>query len=104
MKRDILCRILDINLKAAINVCQTMAKKMIEAKQPGVIVNVSSQASLVGLENHIRYCKDFRFGGANHFSACIIPATLQAKQAWIKQLGSWQQNWDLTRYETIFLG
>ncbi len=47
--------ILNTNLKSAINACQTVARRMRDSGVPGSIVNVSSQASLVGLENHLSY-------------------------------------------------
>lgn len=37
----------DINVKAVLNISQIIAKKMIENKTPGAIVNISSQASKV---------------------------------------------------------
>ena len=45
-----------VNVKSVLNLSQSVAKKMIEAKRPGSIVNVSSQASMVGLRDHITYC------------------------------------------------
>nr|CAB3236569.1 L-xylulose reductase-like [Phallusia mammillata] len=45
----------DINVKATIVVSQIVAKGMIERKAGGSIVNVSSQASLRGLKNHLIY-------------------------------------------------
>lgn len=44
-----------INLKPAVNISQVIAKKLIEAGKPGAIVNVSSQASLVGMPLHTSY-------------------------------------------------
>jgi NAD(P)-dependent dehydrogenase (short-subunit alcohol dehydrogenase family) len=40
--------VLDLNLKAALFVAQTVAKGLIEAGKPGSIINVSSQMGLVG--------------------------------------------------------
>lgn len=37
----------DVNVKAVLNISQIVAKKMIENKTPGAIVNISSQASKV---------------------------------------------------------
>ncbi|KAI4456147.1 d-erythrulose reductase [Holotrichia oblita] len=45
-----------INVKALINVTQIVAKDLIARKVPGAIVNVSSQASMAGLEDHSVYC------------------------------------------------
>ncbi|KAK9883150.1 hypothetical protein WA026_001348 [Henosepilachna vigintioctopunctata] len=45
-----------INVKSIINISQWMAKQLISRKAPGSIVNVSSQASMAGLENHSVYC------------------------------------------------
>lgn len=44
-----------VNLKPVVNISQVIAKKMIEAGKPGAIVNVSSQASLVGMPLHTSY-------------------------------------------------
>ncbi len=55
VEEETLDMILNTNLKSAINACQTVARRMREAGVAGAIVNVSSQASLVGLENHLSY-------------------------------------------------
>lgn len=47
--------ILNINVKAAINITQTVAVGMIKRGAGGSIVNVSSQASMVALADHIVY-------------------------------------------------
>ena len=44
-----------INVKPVVNISQVVAKKLIEANQPGSIVNVSSQASLIGMPKHTSY-------------------------------------------------
>jgi len=44
-----------INVEATIQVSQIVAKGMIKQKKGGSIVNVSSQASLTGLQNHTVY-------------------------------------------------
>nr|CAI5860565.1 unnamed protein product [Callosobruchus analis] len=49
-------RLFDINVKAMINVTQIVVQDLVARKAPGSIVNVSSQASLVGLNNHTVYC------------------------------------------------
>ncbi|XP_013169019.1 PREDICTED: L-xylulose reductase-like [Papilio xuthus] len=46
---------MNINLKSIINVSQVVAKKMIENKTQGAIVNVSSQASKAALKDHTIY-------------------------------------------------
>ncbi len=46
---------LNTNLKAAFNVGQSVAKKMVAEKRPGSIVNVSSQASMKAIEGHTCY-------------------------------------------------
>lgn len=43
-------------MKAVVNVSQEIAKRMIEHKIHGSIVNVSSVASTRGLDKHIAYC------------------------------------------------
>ncbi|CAH0397913.1 unnamed protein product [Chilo suppressalis] len=47
---------ISINVKAVMNVSQIVAKKMIENKINGAIVNVSSQASKAALKDHLVYC------------------------------------------------
>nr|CAH7722981.1 unnamed protein product [Callosobruchus chinensis] len=49
-------RLFDINVKAMINVTQIVVHDLLARKAPGSIVNVSSQASMVGLNNHTVYC------------------------------------------------
>ena len=46
----------DVNVKAAFNVSQIVAKNMIERKCSGSIVNISSQAGQVALKDHTVYC------------------------------------------------
>ena len=46
----------DVNVKAIINITQIVAKGMIERKTGGSIVNVSSQAGLAALKDHLVYC------------------------------------------------
>lgn len=43
----IIFRLMNVNVKAMLNVSQVVAKKMIDAKKGGAIVNISSQASKV---------------------------------------------------------
>lgn len=40
-------RTMDVNVKAVLNISQVVAKKMVENKTHGAIVNISSQASKV---------------------------------------------------------
>ncbi|CAH1978274.1 unnamed protein product [Acanthoscelides obtectus] len=49
-------RLFDINVKALINVTQVVIQDLVARNASGSIVNVSSQASLVGLNNHTVYC------------------------------------------------
>jgi L-xylulose reductase len=46
----------DVNVKGIINITQIVAKGMIERKKGGSIVNVSSQAGLAALKDHLVYC------------------------------------------------
>lgn len=48
-------KVIDINAKGTMLVTKYASKGMVEAGQGGAIVNVSSQASLVGLAGHISY-------------------------------------------------
>lgn len=45
----------DVNVKAVINITQLVAKSMMKKKN-GAIVNISSQASLAALADHLVYC------------------------------------------------
>ncbi len=45
-----------VNVRAAMVVSQVVARGMIDRKQGGAIVNLSSQASMVGLADHTAYC------------------------------------------------
>ena len=49
-------QVMNVNARAAAQVASRVAAKMIEAKIAGSIVNVSSQASLVALDDHLSYC------------------------------------------------
>ncbi|KAJ8923051.1 hypothetical protein NQ315_001600 [Exocentrus adspersus] len=49
-------RIFDLNVKALINVTQIVVGDLLRRGAPGSIVNVSSQAGLVGLHQHTVYC------------------------------------------------
>lgn len=55
-KKESLNETLDVNINAVINVSQVVAKKMIENKRKGSIVNISSQASKAALKDHVAYC------------------------------------------------
>ena len=50
------CRLFNANVKQVINVTQLVVGKMVEEKQPGSVVNVSSQASQAALGDHTVYC------------------------------------------------
>ncbi len=53
---DTFDRIMTVNAKAAIVVAQEYARDRIAAKKPGAIVNVSSDASFLGVIDHAAYC------------------------------------------------
>lgn len=44
---------MNVNVKSVLNVSQIVAKKMIEAKSGGSIVNLSSQASKVPIQYNV---------------------------------------------------
>lgn len=46
----------DVNVKAVLNVSQVVARSMIERKNGGSIVNISSQAGQAALKDHAVYC------------------------------------------------
>ena len=50
------CRLFNANVKQVINVTQLVVGKMVAEKQPGSVVNVSSQASQAALGDHTVYC------------------------------------------------
>lgn len=45
----------DVNVKAVLNISQVVARKMVENKTLGTIVNISSQASKAALKDHAIY-------------------------------------------------
>jgi NAD(P)-dependent dehydrogenase (short-subunit alcohol dehydrogenase family) len=49
-------QVMAVNVRAAAMVAASVARKMIEEGVAGSIVNVSSQASLVALDDHLSYC------------------------------------------------
>ncbi len=49
-------RIMTVNAKAPIVVAQEYARNRVASKQPGAIVNVSSDASFLGVIDHAAYC------------------------------------------------
>lgn len=48
--------VLSVDLKASFFMAQAVGKYMIENKQPGSIVNITSQAGTVAFERHAAYC------------------------------------------------
>jgi len=48
--------VLNVNLKSVFVLSQHVCKRMVERKKGGVVVNVSSQASSIGLDKHLAYC------------------------------------------------
>jgi len=53
---DTFDKTLAVNLRAAFLVSQIVVRNLIERMQAGAIVNISSQASMVGLMDHTAYC------------------------------------------------
>ena len=49
-------RTIDINLSASFFMAQVVGKYMIDNKINGSIVNIASQAGVVGLDKHVAYC------------------------------------------------
>lgn len=49
-------RVIDVNLTGTLFCCQAVAHKLIEAKRPGVLVNVGSTSGHMGRANAIAYC------------------------------------------------
>lgn len=52
---DAFDKMFDVNVKAALNISQVVARKMIENKTHGTIVNISSQAAKAALKDHTIY-------------------------------------------------
>jgi len=48
--------ILNVNVKAVLNVSQVVARSMIERKSGGSIVNISSLTGQAAIQNHAVYC------------------------------------------------
>ena len=48
--------VFDLNVRAAFFMAQTVAMRLIEAKQPGSIINISSQMGHVGAARRTVYC------------------------------------------------
>jgi NAD(P)-dependent dehydrogenase (short-subunit alcohol dehydrogenase family) len=48
--------VMDINVRAAYFVAQAVARRLLEAKQPGSIINISSQMGHVGAARRTVYC------------------------------------------------
>jgi NAD(P)-dependent dehydrogenase (short-subunit alcohol dehydrogenase family) len=49
-------RTMAVNVRAVLVLSQVFVRQLIERKAPGAIVNLSSQASMVGLRDHAAYC------------------------------------------------
>nr|XP_023023507.1 L-xylulose reductase-like [Leptinotarsa decemlineata] len=56
VEEDDVDRLFSINVKALIHVTKIVVQNLISRNAPGSIVNVSSQASMVGLNDHTVYC------------------------------------------------
>ncbi|KAJ8923050.1 hypothetical protein NQ315_001599 [Exocentrus adspersus] len=56
VKEEDVDRLFGINVKSLINATKIVVNNLLARNVPGSIVNVSSQASLVGLNNHTVYC------------------------------------------------
>eukprot|EP00039_Didymoeca_costata_P020444 m.341282 g.341282 ORF g.341282 m.341282 type:complete len:270 (+) comp19980_c0_seq1:53-862(+) len=89
--------VLDVNVRGALVVSQIAARSMIARGSPGSIVNVSSQASTVGLPLHAAYCSSkgaldqltrvmaVELGPHNIRTNCVNPTvvlTAMGKEAW----------------------
>uniref|UniRef100_A0A6P7GH67 L-xylulose reductase-like n=1 Tax=Diabrotica virgifera virgifera TaxID=50390 RepID=A0A6P7GH67_DIAVI len=56
VKEEDVDRTFGINIKAMIHISKIVVNGLLARKAPGSIVNISSQASMVGLNNHTVYC------------------------------------------------
>jgi NAD(P)-dependent dehydrogenase (short-subunit alcohol dehydrogenase family) len=60
---------INVNLRAPVLIAREIGKKMVERKA-GVVVNMSSNASLAGIEDHLAYCASkFGLNGATKVMA-----------------------------------
>lgn len=66
---DAFDQVMGVNVRSVITVSQIAARNMIERGVPGAIVNVSSQASQVGLPDHTSYC--ISKGGVDQLTRCM---------------------------------
>ena len=73
---DAFDQVMNVNARAAAQVASRVAAKMIAANITGSIVNVSSQASLVALDDHLGYCasKAARVRPPSRACACAVCA------------------------------
>ena len=55
LEADAWRRVMSVNLDGTFNICQAFARALKEAKTPGAIVNISSQAGVVGVANRLGY-------------------------------------------------
>lgn len=62
-------KIFAINVKAVINITKYVVKNLLARNVPGTIVNISSQASVAGLNNHTVYCSSK--GAVDAFSRAV---------------------------------
>ncbi|XP_047516401.1 L-xylulose reductase-like [Pieris napi] len=53
---DIFDQTMQVNVRAIVNISQIVARKMIDNKIYGSIVNISSQGSKAALKDHLAYC------------------------------------------------
>jgi NAD(P)-dependent dehydrogenase (short-subunit alcohol dehydrogenase family) len=47
---------IDVNLKGSFMMAQAFGKRLIDSGKPGCIVNIASQAGVIGLDKHVAYC------------------------------------------------
>ena len=56
MPKEAIDQILDVNLKAAVNLMQVVGKKMMQAGKGGSIINVSSMLGHRAYRGYLPYC------------------------------------------------
>lgn len=69
IKPDDFDQVINLNVKSALFLSQTVAKHLIAAKKPGKIINVSSQAGLVALPTETSYC--LAKAALTHMTKCL---------------------------------
>ena len=83
-------RLFNANVKQVINVTQLVVGKMVAEKQPGAVVNVSSQASQAALGDHTVYC--------------ATKGALDMVTKWVEKVKNWDSIEQILRVAALEFG